>query len=82
MLTGFHVADITVQLFASGSCDATGFGEGQTFVGQVLVTTDATGLGKFTTSLTPQLAAGQRVTATATAPDGSTSEFSHCRTVT
>jgi len=71
-----------VQLFVDDACDESGFGEGQLFLVQVTATTDETGLAKFTKSVSPVLGVGQRVTATATAPDGSTSEFSHCRTVT
>ena len=66
-----------VELFASASCDASGNGEGQTFVGSADVTTDAAGHASFNASL-GGVQAGQFVTATATDAAGSTSEFSPC----
>ncbi len=65
----------TVQFFFSPAPNfPTGFGEGETFLGQKRVTTNRKGRASFTFSTT--LSAGQVVTATATNADGSTSEFS------
>ena len=70
----------TVQFFSSPAPNfPTGFGEGETFIGQKRVTTNRKGKASFTFSTT--LFAGQVVTATATNAGGSTSEFSQGRTV-
>jgi hypothetical protein len=64
-----------IELFANDTIDPSGFGEGQSFVGFINVTTDASGSASFTASV-PQIAAGRRITSTATDPAGNTSEFS------
>jgi hypothetical protein len=64
-----------IEFFASETVDPSGNGEGQIFLGSTNPTTDASGNVSFNVSF-PQIAAGQRVTATATDPDGNTSEFS------
>ena len=66
----------TVQFFASAAADASGYGEGQTYLGQLTnVSTDGSGSASFNFSYTP--VPGQTsITATATDPDGNTSEFS------
>ena len=67
-----------VDLFAAPAClnHPQDFLQGQQYLGTTQVTTDATGLGSFSLDVPFVLAAGQPVVATATAPDGSTSEFS------
>src|SRR5205085_3920949 len=72
----------TIEFFANPACDASGNGEGQTFLGSTLVTTDASGNATINTSLAVNVPAGQAVTATATDPNNNTSEFSACQTVT
>ena len=68
-----------VEIFANDACDPTGNGEGQAFVGaNDAVMTDGTGNVTFTVTLDQSVAAGKIMTATAIAPDGSTSEFSLC----
>jgi parallel beta-helix repeat protein len=67
----------TVEIFGSPSCDASGNGEGETFLGAVDVMTDAAGDADVTLGL-PPAAAGKVLTATATAPNGNTSELSAC----
>lgn len=70
----------TVQFFSSPAPNfPTGFGEGETFLGEKRVTTNRRGKASF--SFTTTLSAGQVVTATATNAGGSTSEFSQARTV-
>ena len=71
----------TVELFNNSSCNSSGYGEGETFLQAVAVTTDAEGNGTFTTTVAQALALGQFVTATATDASGNTSEFSACVTV-
>jgi hypothetical protein len=50
--------------------------EGRTYLGSGQVTTDGSGKGTFDVTVPGGLAAGERVSATATDPAGSTSEFS------
>ena len=70
----------TVQLFSSPAPNfPTGFGEGETFLGQKRVTTSRRAMASFTFSTAPS--AAHVVTATATNAGGSTSEFSQARTV-
>ncbi len=66
-----------IEFFANTTCDATGYGEGETFIGTTDVTTDADGNASFG-PLTFPAAENTDITATATDPDGNTSEFSQC----
>ncbi len=76
-------AAFVLEFFASPACDPTGFGEGENLVGSSTVTTDATGHADFATPLSPGVAEGWVVTATATRVlTGDTSEFSACIAVT
>ena len=70
----------TVELFASDACDASGHGEGERYLTSADVTTDASGDASFTVPVTG-VADGDFITSTATTADGSTSEFSACRSV-
>ena len=71
----------TIQFFANNECDPTDFGEGQTFLGQDIVNSDGAGNATIDEDL-PPVTPGMFVTATATDPDGNTSEFSRCIEVT
>lgn len=72
----------TIQFFSNPACDASGYGEGKTYRGQEInVTTDGSGNATFS-HIPPPIPLGEVVTATATDPDGNTSEFSPCLTVT
>jgi hypothetical protein len=64
-----------IEFFANDAIDPTGYGQGQTLLGFKNVTTDGSGNISFNASF-PQIATNQYVTATATDPSGSTSEFS------
>jgi hypothetical protein len=64
-----------IEFFANDAIDPSGYGQGQTFLGFKDVTTDGNGDASFSASF-PQIGAGQRVTSTATDPNGNTSEFS------
>lgn len=68
----------TIDLYVNTNCDPTNYGEGETFVGSIPVTTDATRAASFTMSLPASPVAGTYLTATATDDGGSTSEFSMC----
>jgi len=69
-----------VQFFQSTACDASGAGEGQTYLGEVTITTAASGIGTFNVTF-PGVAGGV-ATATATDSLGNTSEFSACAAIT
>ena len=68
----------TLEFFQSFACDPSGQGEGQLFLGQATVTTDGSGNFNFNPALPGEAGAGSFITATATDPAGSTSEFSAC----
>ena len=68
----------TVQFFSNPS----GTDEGKQFLGQKSVTTDGSGNAVFSFTPAQKVGVGRTVTATATNPAGSTSEFSTPRTVT
>ncbi|MBI2479638.1 MAG: putative Ig domain-containing protein [Planctomycetia bacterium] len=65
-----------LEFFRNDASDPSGFGEGQAFIGETLVTTDPTGNISFTVDFLRDLGVGEFVTATATDQRGNTSEFS------
>ncbi len=68
-----------VDFFSSNSCDASGYGEGETYINSLNITTNGAGIGSDTlTGAT--FANGDYLTATATdtSPANETSEFSAC----
>ncbi len=72
-----------LEFFYSPACDSSGNGEGQEKRGFVVVTTNGSGTASFSAdSAGGSVAVGGVVTATATDPDGNSSEFSACTTVT
>ena len=72
----------TIDFFLNASCDPSGNGEGGLFVGARDIATNASGNVSFDITLFGiGSAGGQFVTATATNPNGDTSEFSACRVV-
>lgn len=70
--TTFHL-----EFFGSPTCSDAGYGQGKNYLGSLEVTTNYNGLGIFRGTLTTPPGA-QRLTATATDPEGNTSEFSAC----
>ncbi len=66
----------TIDFFASESCDSSGFGEGQTWLGSTSVATNELGNASFNTAV-PTTLTDATITALATGSDG-TSEFSRC----
>lgn len=80
---GASNASYRMEVFANATCDASNFGEGQTYLGAVEVTTDAGGAHTGTAAM-PAVSAGSRLTMTATRDyqDGNgtkeSSEFSPC----
>jgi hypothetical protein len=69
-----------VEFFSSPDCGTAGFGQGKTFRGSTLVTTNGGGQAPLATSI-PQAIADAFLTATVTDPLGNTSEFSPCAQV-
>ena len=67
-----------VEFFSNPSCDASGHGQGARYLGSTEVTTAGTGAQVFQVTLPVRIAAGEAISATATDPTGSTSEFSAC----
>ena len=68
----------SLEFFASQECDASGFGEGETFLGSIPMAAGGSGTVAFTVNLPATVPQGQLVTATARGPSGGTSEFSRC----
>jgi parallel beta-helix repeat protein len=68
-----------LEFFSNNTCNPLGFGDGQNFLGFLLLTTDATGNASFIDTLTgASVPDGSPVTATATDSANNTSEFSAC----
>ena len=65
-----------VEFFSSVVADASGYGQGQTFLTFANVTTDGSGTASFSVQTPTAVAAGLFISATATDPNGNTSEFS------
>jgi hypothetical protein len=80
-LDSLPATTFAIEFFGSPSCDPSDYGEGQTFLGEASVTTDAFGKASFQMSV-PSGSGNQVVTATATDPAGNTSEFSACTGIT
>jgi hypothetical protein len=76
ILNSIPSSTFTVELYSNAVCDPSGFGEGETYLGSVPVTTNASGNGTFNIAL-PGPATGF-LTATATDAANNTSEFSAC----
>ncbi len=79
-LSGAANTAYTVEFFSSPACDPSGAGEGETYLGSTVATTDAAGAAAFNATLPGAVTAGSVVTATATNPAGATSQFSACAT--
>ncbi len=75
------LTDFIIDLYVNDDEDPSGYGEGQTYVGQTEVSTNHLGYNEFYLTLAAPVPTPGFITATATAPDGSTSEFSRAQTV-
>jgi hypothetical protein len=64
-----------IEFFANSSADATGYGEGQRYLGYANVTTDASGHATIDTVLAASASAGEFISATATKSDATFSTF-------
>ena len=65
----------TIDFYASSSADASGYGEGQRYLGSTTATTNGSGNIVFAATLAASVSAGEFITATATDASGNTSEF-------
>jgi parallel beta-helix repeat protein len=77
-LTSTPSSAFLLQFFASPACDSSGYGQGQVYLGDVPVNTDASCSASFTATLPVAVPVGFVVTATATDGANNTSEFSAC----
>ncbi|HJT81950.1 MAG TPA: CSLREA domain-containing protein, partial [Chthoniobacterales bacterium] len=68
--------DYTIDFYASIATDPTGYGEGEMHIGAINVRTAGTGFVAYSFTSTVFVPSSRKITATATGPDGSTSEFS------
>ena len=68
----------SIDFYSNAACDSSGYGEGQTFWAQTTVNTDGSCNANINVALPVTLGPGAVVTATATDPQGNTSEFSQC----
>ena len=74
-LNGAASSRYLIQFFANVAADPSGYGQGQTLIGSITVTTDSNGNASFTATFTATVPSGQFVIATATDSTGDTSEF-------
>ena len=81
-LSGPPNAGFRLEFFATPNISPRSAFHGKTFLGAMAVTTDGAGATSFTFSPPGGVPAGQFLTATATGPDGTTSEFSDAITAT
>ncbi len=75
-LNGQPEEDDIISFYANSLADPSGFGEGQRYLGSVIAHTDAFGNATVELDLPARTGGGELLTATATDPDGNTSEFS------
>ena len=75
-LTSTPNTTFTLDFYASPSADAAGNAEGKQYLGSTSVTTSGSGVANFSVTLAAATTAGELFTATATDPNGNTSEFS------
>jgi CSLREA domain-containing protein len=72
-------ATYRLEFFSNAACDASGNGEGKTFLGTTNVTTNGAGDASF--SFAVPITVGEFATTTATDSSNNTSEFSACKVV-
>ena len=80
-LIALSPSNYTLDFYSNQSCDPSGFGEGENYLGSLNLNNNATGIISFTANLPVAVPIGQSITATATDALGNTSEFSQCQTV-
>ena len=65
----------TIQFFSNVTADPSGYGQGQTYLGSISVMTNSSGNATFSATFNFGLTPGLAISATATDPNGNTSEF-------
>jgi Bacterial Ig domain/Periplasmic copper-binding protein (NosD) len=75
-LNGGSNTTYTIQFFSNTTSDPSGHGQGQTYLGSISATTDSAGNVNFTATLNVGITSSSFISATATDPNGNTSEFS------
>ncbi len=80
-LNSAAVTSFTLEFFSNAVPDPSSYGEGQTYLGSTVVTTDGSGNAGFNVNFPTAVPLGHVITATATDPLGNTSEFSQTRQV-
>jgi titin len=81
-LTSTPSTTFNIEFFADTVCNPSGYGEGERYLESTTVTTDANGNADFTFTVAIPVDPGQFISATATDPNGNTSQFSACVVVT
>lgn len=71
----------TLDIYSTPTTDTSTTAEGRTWVGNATVTTDSTGVGKFSATTSTPVTVGQFIVTTITDPTNNTSEFSAPRVV-
>jgi hypothetical protein len=70
-----------LEFFSNTACDPSGHGEGEMFIGSTMVMTGLDGTASFMATFSTRAPSNRFITATATDPNGNTSEFSPCLAV-
>jgi hypothetical protein len=73
--------NFALDFFGNYACDTSGYGEGNEYLGSIQVSTNTSGDASFTVIYLLPVPTIYMITATATDPNGNTSEFSFCKTV-
>jgi hypothetical protein len=81
-LTAAANTSYALDFYANQTASPSGFGEGKVLLGSTSVTTNGSGMARFTVTFTVVVPAGQAVSATASDPGGNTSAFAQDVTVT
>lgn len=79
MLNSYANAPFRIEFFSNDSCDTSGYGEGQSYIGSDTVITDGSGNAAIHVTFPVPLPAGKFITATAADSAKNTSEFCPCR---
>ena len=74
-LTSLVNTSYALDFYANTTADPSGYGQGKLYLGSGTVTTDVNGMGNFDITLNTTIPLGVFISATATDPNGNTSEF-------
>jgi titin len=73
---------LNLEFFSNATCNPSGFGEGQTYLGSLVLTMEGTDTASFTVTFPVAVDPSMFITATSTGTTSNTSEFSQCLQVT